>query len=683
MHPPLPSLPPELIHLIALSGNLTYSDVSSLALTCTSLASTLHHDPYARDLHSALLGVLPNVRAKRWVPARYALKRRWIGTPDSELTASENNLWKVLVEMIAACGWKHHVHPNNSNDVEEWESLTLAALALPNAAGYDTHFKTRFDNSCTTLLNIAAEVGASRLVKWGIESANLAVDMTNFVFLRRPLHTAAANGHAELVSYLLEHGADLEGVVLNGDSPLAMAVTSGHADVVRLLLDHGAKVNAGFYLHRACDCEHTHIARLLLDHGADVNRRGRGGLTPLMIATLTNNLELVQLLVSHPETDLTLADDDGNSPLCVASDRGYVQIIRTLLAHNADVNKPSRDTTAPLTRACRYGHMDAARVLVEAGANLDAQDKDGFTALSIACIRSHFDLAAYLLEAGADVKLMSPLKDSLLVYACDEGNHGLVVFCLDHDADPNAPEAEEGYTPLYMASWCGYTDIIRTLLSRNADVNLAPEGFCSPLAIACKSQNVDAARLLIQAGADITPQGSFPPPLIMACLKNDPEIAQLLVSAGASVTEPWSGMPPLVWSEGVEVAAYLLSMGADLDARTDEGMTFLGIACDTERPDLVTFCLSRGANPNATSHTGITPLNIVTRSGHTSMVIALLNHGANPSQSDLHVAISCNHLGVVRTLIESGTVVVDPLALDLAQAGGIDLSQMAPAPSPA
>lgn len=58
-----------------------------------------------------------------------------------------------------------------------------------------------------------------------------------------PLAVAAENGHLEIVRWLLEAGADVDGSPLSVTSPLIAAVTFGQATAVDLLLDHHADVN--------------------------------------------------------------------------------------------------------------------------------------------------------------------------------------------------------------------------------------------------------------------------------------------------------------------------------------------------------------------------------------------------------------------------------------------------------
>jgi ankyrin repeat protein len=58
------------------------------------------------------------------------------------------------------------------------------------------------------------------------------------------LQAAAARGHIEIVSVLLEKGANVNAAGGEYGSPLQAAVAEGHTEIVSILLEKGANVNA-------------------------------------------------------------------------------------------------------------------------------------------------------------------------------------------------------------------------------------------------------------------------------------------------------------------------------------------------------------------------------------------------------------------------------------------------------
>ncbi len=89
--------------------------------------------------------------------------------------------------------------------------------------------------------------------------------------------------------------------------PLHTAAREGHYNVVRLLLDRGADVNAftmmhWSVLHLATFNGREEITRLLLERGADVHAQNDMGRTPFQVVTKNTKKEnpmLAQMLSEH------------------------------------------------------------------------------------------------------------------------------------------------------------------------------------------------------------------------------------------------------------------------------------------------------------------------------------------------------------------------------------------------
>ena len=58
-----------------------------------------------------------------------------------------------------------------------------------------------------------------------------------------PLHIALSHIHDQVVTLLLQHGAEVNKANSNGDTPLHRAAIHGRVSVLKLLLQHGASVN--------------------------------------------------------------------------------------------------------------------------------------------------------------------------------------------------------------------------------------------------------------------------------------------------------------------------------------------------------------------------------------------------------------------------------------------------------
>jgi len=195
-----------------------------------------------------------------------------------------------------------------------------------------------------------------------------------------PLTSAAFRGDAAQVRALLATTpADIADGAL---TPLIWAARGGHVEVMTLLLDAGADPNRpdsrrGWTpLMHALHTAHSDAARLLLARGAD-GTRGAGGNSPLEMATLDNDEDLIsRLLVARPSRDQQLRAFD----LAVAGgaladiDRRllgscHTEAVRVLLAF--DRSLASRSHGPPVWWARQQGcHEVIAMVAAANTANL-------------------------------------------------------------------------------------------------------------------------------------------------------------------------------------------------------------------------------------------------------------------------------------------------------------------------
>ena len=137
----------------------------------------------------------------------------------------------------------------------------------------------------------------------------------------------------------------------------------------------------GDNLPRACE---------YLRRGASADARERNGYlrTALIIAADKNFTEMAELLLTNGADP-----DEGGArswgawgvldwaPLHYAASRGHTEIVRILLANDADANIAEGRNRRPLYEAAFHGRLDIAEMLLAAGAELDARDQWGLTAV--------------------------------------------------------------------------------------------------------------------------------------------------------------------------------------------------------------------------------------------------------------------------------------------------------------
>ena len=282
---------------------------------------------------------------------------------------------------------------------------------------------------------------------------------------RTALHWAAWSAPAEIVTMLIDKGADVNRRDLMKRTPLHYAAEHGNIPVMEVLLNKGADINArdnsdATPLMRVCiiDTARPNVADFLLKKGADVNAATDGGQTPFMIVvsrTVYNN-ELAQLIVNAgPKPNVQ--DNNGMTALmhCVYKKADLWQLPAAISTMpGTDVNLVNKDGDTALHYAAISRSNDAGKIinaLIKQGANVNIQNKRGQTALFRAIDdKRDRNLATLIINGKADVKLADAEGVTPLHKAASQGNVPLMKFLIENGADINA-KANNGMTVLFAA----------------------------------------------------------------------------------------------------------------------------------------------------------------------------------------------------------------------------------------
>ncbi|TDG95506.1 ankyrin repeat domain-containing protein [Cardinium endosymbiont of Culicoides punctatus] len=204
--------------------------------------------------------------------------------------------------------------------------------------------------------------------------------------------------YLKIIEFLLQQGADPNVprkflMVIPSQCidtyPLTIATRAGDKSVVKLLLAHGVNINnlddsyASAYssaLHVAMRDGNIPILMLLLDcKDIDVNQLVRKGRLPLQAGIFgyefrrdSNSLEAVRLLLKHESIDVNNKDDtfEKNTSLGLAVDRGLIDIVKILLEHpNIYLEPKNSYGRTPLAEAVRRNYVEIVALLLNHGAN--------------------------------------------------------------------------------------------------------------------------------------------------------------------------------------------------------------------------------------------------------------------------------------------------------------------------
>lgn len=148
---------------------------------------------------------------------------------------------------------------------------------------------------------------------------------------------------------------------------------------------------------------------------------------------------------------------------------------------------------------------------------------------------------------------------------------------------PVNPDSFDGkMSGLCIACKKGYEEIIKFLIEKGANVNLASDGR-APIFYAVKSRSLDTVRLLIEAGAD----------------KN------------ALTEEGHSPLMEAVIGEDLKMCEYLISIGSDVNHVDEDKRSALMLAAEYCRGEIVEILLNHGSKINQVDNMGYTALLLV------------------------------------------------------------------------
>ncbi|XP_074915319.1 ankyrin repeat domain-containing protein 26 isoform X12 [Buteo buteo] len=215
------------------------------------------------------------------------------------------------------------------------------------------------------------------------------------------LHRAAASGDlAQVRQGLKKHGVD--GRDKAERTPLHLACANGHVDVVTYLVENKCKLNLfdndnRSPLMKAVQCQQEKCVAVLLQHGADPNLADADGNTALHLAVISPNISVAGLLLDH-NANIDAQNKEGCTPLILAVSEHHEEVVEFLLKKGADVHARDQCERTPLMTAASGGELNLIKVLLQYGADVSHKDTNGWTAEDYAVIHGYSSLSKQLAE---------------------------------------------------------------------------------------------------------------------------------------------------------------------------------------------------------------------------------------------------------------------------------------------
>jgi ankyrin repeat protein len=460
------------------------------------------------------------------------------------------------------------------------------------------------------------------------------------------LHEAAGIGCDDIVSLLLENGADIAAATTLGATALSTTIVGGHESTALLLLDSGSNLEVrdpynGTALHTTAYNGYLKGMQLLLSRNADIAARDDcHANTALHVAALFGNEAMVTLLLKEgaPVND---KNKYGCSPLHYAVYGAHEKVVTLLLQSSADVESKDKRESTPLHMAAEGGNAAIVKLLLDKGADHGAMSELGYYA---SASDEDFDsiIASFLWDEAQGTFLRQVITELPKIRRTNSNmKHGAEVQNWVEGSTFMLPTMSYGGSPLNRAAFRGHVDAARMLLDAGADAGSKDATGTAALWRAAVGGHDAVVSLLLEHGADVNAKdggglGVYDPwitdqhetisgqgtALSRAGYYDHPTTVRLLLKWGADTELRDSNAATAlhVAAEpfcGEEVVQALLEHKADISAKDGGGATPLLRAAFARRPADIRALLDAGADAKATDNDGLTSLHMVAKSDKT------------------------------------------------------------------
>ena len=487
-------------------------------------------------------------------------------------------------------------------------------------------------------------------------------------FGARSIHTAAKEGHVNVVNTLVKKGENVDAKTGDGLTPLHVAVEAGKSAVVECLLGNGADVHLKggkqqeTALHIAARIEEAkgeRCTKMLVQSGADPN----------------------------------LPMGDGRTAVHIASSNGNLAVLRSLLQNGGDAQISDKEGETALHKACKACNFQIVRELIQfihgfIGNCTDYVNKvnaKGETALHYTCIISknllHFPeedklIVKMLMDNNADVTVQTvTAQESAFHYVSLSGNAEILQEILNKTNVGLTQlivnkQNTLGWAPLLAAASRGHNEVVNILLKYNARVDVFDNEGRSPLHLAAEYGSMEVCQLLLEKNAFVnskTKQGLTA--LHYASSKGNVDLIDYLVSKhGASIEsltiKKQTPMHLAALNGKLEVCQKLMDLEAMVDFNDDLDQKPIHLAAQNDHTDVVKLFLdNRPSLVSATTKDGNTLAHIAGKKGSVDVLKAmfdidktLVTSAKNRfnDNSPLHLATEGGHLDAVRLMLSNG-----------------------------
>jgi len=320
-----------------------------------------------------------------------------------------------------------------------------------------------------------------------------------------------------------------------------------------------------------------------------------------------------------------------------ASRYGHKEIVDFLISKGANLEMVDNKQMTPLLYASCYDQIEVMKLLINMKANILAKDSNNMNSLHYASKNGNIAIVELLISKNVKIndQWSKYGKKAIHFAAQSQKNHiEIVDFLLrcgemvnEKSTNPTSPSG----TALHFATFYGYLDLCKFLISKEADKDSLNINNYSPIHYATKIECFPVFSYLYSLGANIH-----------STVKGGRHLVHLAAENG-----------------NIELLEFLLNLGGsiDINIKDDKDYSAIHIAVLSGNLKFIKVLLEKGVNVNEMNYNGNTPLHIAAKKGKDEIIRFLIEHCIDPknneNQTPLHLAVYKNNLQAVKILIEN------------------------------
>ncbi|OQE44088.1 hypothetical protein PENCOP_c002G00032 [Penicillium coprophilum] len=403
------------------------------------------------------------------------------------------------------------------------------------------------------------------------------------------------------------------------------------------------------------------------------------GVTPLILSAGLGRHAMVCMLLERGADEEATTTSGGSPAFFLAIDGGYLKILELFFSRKKEFVLATTNNWKQnaLMRATLFKRLPIVEFLLENSADTTKKDEDGDSAFTMACFAGYLPIVKKLIASGIEVLEEKDGHGRTGVLCAAWSDHfELVQYLLGEKARKVDDQDQSGATVLHVASFRGNVRMINYILQKSSGVLEISTYFGqTPLLIAAEEDQAEAARALIQGGANIRHQDANGDTALHIASKNgSAELARILIEyrkdASLEIRNEPTETPFLTAAENkhYEIAALLIDAGADINARHLDGRTALNLAVENGDLRLVEALIRKQKDLSGFQNDSKDKaLSAAAEKGNSEIFDILLEAGGNlESRSDdgqtaLHFAARSGNCGIINSILDRKKPLVDEM----------------------